>query len=171
MRHLIPFGLLVTSCGFGYANSNFVSTNVAPFPVDPISPDQVMVVSTPPARPFVEIGFIDGEASQAYGGAPESAVGAMRVVAARHGCDALLVTGPNNYGRGAEITMETAAGYHAACLVFTDKPRVARAAPPPRAPPGQRTFLFRSAVGTVYRVAPESRDAALRAGWTPIGTE
>jgi len=38
-------------------------------------------------------------------------------------------------------------------------------------PASGRTMLFRTAEGKVYRVKPESREAALRAGWVPIGSE
>jgi hypothetical protein len=42
---------------------------------------------------------------------------------------------------------------------------------PPASADSQRAQLFRTAEGKVYRVKPESREEAIRAGWVPIGAE
>jgi hypothetical protein len=84
------------------------------------------------------------------------------------------VTGTNDFARGIQVSSTTGAGYHAACLAYTDKdpvrPGVAvlRPPPPPAIPHG---LLFRNDEGNVYRVAPDAREAALRAGWTQVGAD
>src|SRR5262249_26269298 len=116
MRSMILVAACLAGCAAPYIDSNFVSTNVPGAPVEPVPAEAVAIVSTTPQRPFVEIGFVDGETYDVRGGAPESALMAMRREAGRHGCDALLVTGPNDFARGIQVSSTTAAGYHAACL-------------------------------------------------------
>jgi hypothetical protein len=113
--------------------------------------------------------LIEGESSDYSGNAPESALMAMRAEAGRRGCDVLLVTGANNFARGRDLWSSSGAGYHGACLAYTDKPPAP--APAPARVRLQHGLLFRSAQGNVYRVAPESRDEALRAGWVEIGSD
>jgi hypothetical protein len=173
MRTLIPALACLAGC-VPYVNSNFVPTNNSGGPVQPVPAEAVTIVSTAPQRPFVELGFVDGETYDVGGEAPELALMAMRREAGRHGCDALLVTGTNDFARGIQVSSTTGAGYHAACLAYTDKdparPGPVPLAPPP-APPTPHGLLFRDAEGNVYRVAPDARAAALHAGWTPIGAD
>jgi hypothetical protein len=82
-----------------------------------------------------------------------------------------MITGSNNNVSGWKGRTSTQAGYHGVCLVFLDQPDAPpppSTAPPPPAPTGT---LFRNSQGTIYRVQPESYDAARRSGWAPVETQ
>lgn len=179
MRIAFTFPMLLAGCSVVRVLVDFVPTNPSPRPMQPKPPNEVLIVSTPPKRPFAEVGFIDGQSNGSQVG-PAETLGEMQSAAGRIGCDVLLITGANNMVSGFRGSSYTEPGYHGACLVFTDTPV---AAPQPKSssqatPAAQAkspalppVLLFRSAKGNVYRVQPESRDEALRAGWIPIGRE
>jgi hypothetical protein len=120
MRPLLPFVALLTGC-FSYARpTTIVATNPPPHSLWPRPPNEVAVVSTPPARPFIEVGLVEGYPTHHEGNAPASIVASMRSAAGRHGCDVLMITGANNIVDGWTYFTWTTLGYHGACLVFTD---------------------------------------------------
>jgi hypothetical protein len=173
MRILIPLSILLASCaiGAGGPRAAFVPTNPTPGPLSAKWPNQVTIASTPPNRPFYEIGFIDGWQGSAFD--DEAAVLAqMRVAAAQRGCDVLLVTGPNNDVSGyAHGSTSTTFGYHAACIVLGEPsppPPPVAPLPQPEKPAVASGLLFRNAEGTVFRVQPDGREAALRMGWVEV---
>ena len=170
MRRVLPFfSLSIALANYvihGYTTTtHFVPTNPAPN-LPPKRPSDVNIASTPPNRPFYEIGFIDGWAGHFDN--HETVLAQMRIAAAQRGCDVLLVTGSNNQVSGNDMSTSTNLGYHAACVVLGEppplppSPSASQAAAPP---PG---ILFRNAEGSVFRVQPEGKDAALRLGWVPI---
>src|SRR6516225_3034174 len=77
------------------ANVDFVPTNGSPRTMRSKPPEQVTITSVAPTRPFAEVGFLEGRALY-YGHGPGEVVATMRASAARYGCDALMITGPNN---------------------------------------------------------------------------
>jgi hypothetical protein len=165
MHRLLPIvGLLVGGCVVPQIGVDFVPTNGSPRPMYVKAPEQVMITSTPPTRPFAEVAFVEGRSYYHGYDDPARVVASMRASAAGYGCDALMITGPNNEvsGLGGGST-HTHAGYHGVCLVFLDQPY----APPPP-PPSPTSMLFRSSSGGVYRVEPDSFEAARRMGWVPV---
>jgi hypothetical protein len=151
----------------GNARVEFVPTNGSPRPMHSNSPEQITIVSTPPAQPFVEVGFLEGRSSEYARQSYKEVVASMRAAAATYGCDALLITGVNNDVSGWRGS-STHPGYHGACLVF---PNQQEAPPPPstQPPPAPAGMLFRNSEGTIYRVQPESYESARRLGWVPVG--
>lgn len=143
--------------------SSFVVTNPPPSSVSlrARQPADVPVISTPPARPFVEIGFIEGQGTSFAD--RNEVLADMRRTAGQHGCGALLITGPNNVVSGLRGDTTTYDGYHGICLAFTDG-----VAPTATAVPAPPTLLFRDASGNVYRVQESERSAVQRLGWIEI---
>jgi hypothetical protein len=174
MRSIGLFFVLVVGCATAARSSTFVPTNASPRPLWSKSPSEVAVVSTPPARAFVEIGLVESWPSGYWEEGPQGVLDKMRADAGRYGCDALLITGvnqsdPPDIGRPRM-------GYHGACLVYPDAVPPAPTAPVAAAPPAPKpseppALLFRNTEGNVYRVRPEARDQALHAGWVQIGTD
>jgi hypothetical protein len=176
MRSLIPVLGLLAGCVIreGYA-TKFVPTNGAPQPMRPRAGAEIPIVSTAPNRPFVEVGFIEGWPESGFD--DESIVLArMRGLAGRLGCDVLLITGVNNDVSGHRWT-STMIGYHGACLVYGEAqpgaplalaPSVLPTPAPPPAKPAPTGLLFKNSEGNLYRVQPEARDEALRAGWVRV---
>jgi hypothetical protein len=194
---------LAALCGCGKLIAvNLVPTNPAPHALVARAPGDVKVVSTPPAEPFAEIGFIEGEPGDRQPVTPEAILYKMRETAGRWGCDYLLVTSSTFSNRGRDIEGYGGVGYHSSCLVLLDAAKSAAMAtsPPtpisadhedataastaptdfvgyapttasPPTPQSRHRLLFRTSEGNVYRVEPESRDEAVRAGWVQIGVE
>jgi hypothetical protein len=171
MRPLLLFLALLAGCIPLRPETIVVPTNPSPRPLWPKPPHEVAIVSTPPARPFAEVGLVEGHAMSALENDPHGVLWSMRSTAGSYGCDALMITGANNVDRGWRFRW-TSLGYHGVCLVFPDAvkppPPAETAAPADTTPPA---LLFRNTEGSLYRVAPESRDRALRAGWVQVGTE
>jgi hypothetical protein len=84
------------------------------------------------------------------------------------GCDAYMITAPNNVVTGWKGSTSTHAGYHGACLVFLDRPEDATPAPTMPPPPAETGTLFRDSNSATYRVQPESFEAARCMGWVPV---
>jgi hypothetical protein len=59
MRSLRPFVALLTGC-VSYPQTTIVATNPPPHSLWPRPPNEVAIVSTPPARPFIEVGLVEG---------------------------------------------------------------------------------------------------------------
>ena len=121
MRIAFAFPMLLAGCSFVRVLVNFVPTNPSPRPMQPKPPNEVLIVSTPPNRPFAEVGFIDGQSNGSRVG-PAETLGEMRSAAGRIGCDVLLITSANNMVGGFRGSSYTGPGYHGACLVYTDTP-------------------------------------------------
>jgi hypothetical protein len=172
MRILVPLLSVLAGCAWvPWPTTQFIPTNAAPQPMRPKAPDDVSIVSTAPNRPFVEVGFIEGWQENSLE-EEASVLAKMRAKAGALGCDVLLITGTSNYVSGFRGSTDTEVGYHGACLVFGEAPpRAAEAAPPAAVsthagvPSG---LLFRNGEGNLYRVQPEAKDDALRAGWTQV---
>jgi hypothetical protein len=170
MRRFIPLLALLTSCLAVTPTTQFIPTNASPVPLRPKSGTEVPVVSTPPTRPFVELGLIEGR-RMTWNDEP-NIIWSMRSSAGALGCDVLLLTGALSDNRGI-------AGYHGACLVYSDAPPPSQAAPgplaairtvapPPPPPPAPKGLLFRNREGNLFRVQPEGRSEALRMGWVEV---
>jgi hypothetical protein len=127
MRSLLLCVALLTGCGSYSRQTTIVATNPPPHSLQPRPPNEVAIVSTPPPRPFIEVGLVDGHPPSAEENEPASILASMRSAAGRHGCDALMITGANNIVHGSQYFTWTDLGYHGACLVFTDA-----AKPPPK---------------------------------------
>ena len=107
----------------------------------------------------------------------------MRATAGQLGCDVLLITGPNNHVSGHHGLTGTTMGYHGASLVFGEAPPraplafapsgsiAAGAAPTPAAASAPPGLLFRNQEGNLYRVQPDAKNEALRAGWVQVAKE
>lgn len=88
-------------------------------------PDQVqMFGSGPPKRAYVEVGILEGE-----GGFSDDAgqvLERMRQEAARLGCEALIVTGPDDsvsgYATKGSGSTTTQKGFLAVCILFEPEP-------------------------------------------------
>src|SRR5579859_2525442 len=102
-RYTCLLGLLVGGCVAPHITTDFVPTNGSTRPMRAKSPTQVSITSVPPARPFAEVGFIEGRSEYSYK-PPGEVVATMRATAAAYGCDALMITGPNNTVSGWRST-------------------------------------------------------------------
>ena len=120
MRSLLPFVALLTGCVSYPRQTTIVATNPPPHSLWPRPPNEVAIVSTPPARSFIEVGLVEGYPTSEEENEPASILASMRRAAARHGCDVLMITGANNIVHGSQYFTWTNLGYHGACLVFTD---------------------------------------------------
>ena len=195
----IQYVLLAVLGGCGNSIAvNLVPTNPAPHGLVGRSPDDVKIVSTPPAEPFAEVGFVEGEpGSDGRVVKPDAILFKMREAAGRWGCDYLLITSSTLTRSARDAEGYGGIGYHGTCLVLLDAAKSAAMATSPPAPtmldharatdlhtvplalssaaPASSTpthkLLFRTSEGNLYRVAPESRDEAIRAGWVQIGQE
>jgi hypothetical protein len=157
------------------ATTQFIPTNAAPLPMRPRVAAEVPIVSTAPQRPFVEVGFIEGYAENVWD-EHANVLARMRATAGRLGCDVLLITGPNNHVSGFKGSTGTEMGYHGACLVYGEAPPPppapqAAAPRPPPTPAAPAGLLYRNQEGNVFRVQPDAKAEALRAGWVPVEQE
>ncbi|HEY3746398.1 MAG TPA: hypothetical protein VGL17_09170 [Gemmatimonadaceae bacterium] len=180
---------------------NQVPTNPAPHALVGRSPGDVKIVSTPPAEPFAEIGFLEGEpVTDGRPVKPDAILYKMREAAGRWGCDYLLITSSTFTKNGRDAEGYGGIGYHGTCLVLLDAARSAAmatspatpamvdhqhatgpavshpfsspsSAPPSASAVSTHKLLFRTSEGNLYRVAPESREEAVRAGWVQVGQE
>src|SRR5579872_2197813 len=155
MRPAVTFIVLslcgLSGCLVGGARAVFVPTNPANVTLYPRTADDVAIVSTPPTRPFVELGFVEGSTEYTMTDDPhQDVLVQMRALAAIQGCQALLITGASNSAHLARAYGDAELGYHGVCLVFTDaegqKPPAAR----PSTPLAQGS-LFRDKEGNIHR--------------------
>lgn len=128
MRSLVSFGALlviaIVGCEPPVPSGVYTPTNPPPHSVSPRDPDTVEVISTGvPARPYVEIGLIDVEESSSEGMA--ALVKAMRYMAAKRGCDAVVLVGSGRDTTvvpmafpGPAIVTEGGQKLRGACIVY-----------------------------------------------------
>src|SRR5688572_27423068 len=86
MRSLLPFVALLPGCVHP-RQTTIVATNPPPHSLAPRPPNEVAIVSTPPARPFIEVGLVEGYPTTEAENEPASILASMRRAAGRHGCD------------------------------------------------------------------------------------
>jgi hypothetical protein len=102
--------------------------NPPPRPVSPRTPAQVEIfTASAPTRPFVEIGLIQaGIASDYSDSGMFDLMQALRDEGARHGCEAVVVSGESKMAtaQGNAITGATShertSGFRAACIMYSD---------------------------------------------------
>jgi hypothetical protein len=149
----LPVGCAVLF-GSGCASVlDYTPLNAPPFPVGPRSPDSVEIFSASmPPRPFVEIGQIKSEDSDAP---PEVVMDRMRTLAAEKGCDGVILQGQTEEAAtsGGLVALDVASillgaasrrpppvladptvpveGFVGSCVVYTDAPMAERAPMPP----------------------------------------
>ena len=95
----------------------YVATNPPPRPMAPRPAETVEIYATAaPPRPFLEVGII--QARQNYGDRDDlpRVIQAIRVAAARRGCDAVLLNGPSNMVSNQPAETE---GFWGACIQYT----------------------------------------------------
>jgi hypothetical protein len=137
LTRLIPLSLL--ALGACAPSIEYVATNRPAHALAPRPPESVEVyTASVPDRPFQEIGLIEIQQARAFatGDSPGEQIWALRVEAGRRGCEAVILTGPNDalvgyssrtaaVGReGAVVTasshQETLKGYRATCIIYRD---------------------------------------------------
>lgn len=94
--------------------------NASPRPLSAIDPAAVqMFTSGVPTRPFVEVALLEVQQTGAASLDDSSRVlGKLRVAAARHGCDGVILNDSANSTIGSSRTVHTLVGYRATCIVF-----------------------------------------------------
>jgi hypothetical protein len=108
--------------GCGSTVTSFMPLNESPRPLAARSVNEVKVFTTSiPKSAFVEVGLLTSGNSGLASANDFELINLLRVEAAKHGCDALVITGINKTATvaGASAT-ESTANYRAVCAVFTD---------------------------------------------------
>jgi hypothetical protein len=150
-RDCVTFAVVtVLTVACGGTTATFTPTNAPPRQMSTRSRDAVEVfIASKPDRPFVEIGMIEAQQSSAFSTDDASGVlASLRGEAARRGCDAVLISGPNDavvgsnaYGNGFVATRK---GYRGACIVYRGSDSV-------RGSAGARTVAGASRQASVSR--------------------
>ncbi len=131
---LLPAALLtLAACG---TTTRFAPLNTSPHQLRPRSALSVEIYSTSvPARPYTEIGLIQGTQSSEYSfhDMPEI-IATMRSRAGQIGCDALILNGPNTKSTTSMLGAanghfheRTLQGYWGTCVAFLPEPELASA--------------------------------------------
>ncbi len=112
--------LLVTGCGTTLTQTQI---NNPPHAMTPRPPASVEILASgPPTRPHVDVAILQAQ-QQAYSLDDQaSMIAQLRETAARLGCDALVINGPDNGSAGNRHTTWTLHGYFATCIAYTDVP-------------------------------------------------
>jgi hypothetical protein len=129
-RHiqLLPAALLaLAACG---TTTRFAPLNQPPHHLQPRAPESVQVFTTAtPARPYIEVGLIQGtqESEYSFDDMPEI-IAAMRVKAGELGCDGLVLNGPSSKGTESSLGIVSGAhhertleGFWGTCIAYTDR--------------------------------------------------
>jgi hypothetical protein len=115
MRKTSLLFLALCACG---PSMKVVPTNAPPRELEPKPANEVAVLEAPPSRAFVETGFLEGQSAGLRDS--EMLIASMREAAGRHGCDALLISGPTMVRGSKNGATWNRSGYRGSCLVFTE---------------------------------------------------
>ncbi|MGE5182249.1 MAG: hypothetical protein ACM31C_09310 [Acidobacteriota bacterium] len=112
--------VLVTACGTSLTQTQI---NQPPHAMSPRPAASVEILSSgPPTRPHVDVAILQAQ-QQAYSLDDQAdMIAKLRGEAARLGCDALVINGPDNGAAGTRDTTWTLHGYFATCIAYTDMP-------------------------------------------------
>lgn len=148
---VMAMAMAAAGCGTAI---EYTELNTPPGPMRPRDAASVEVfTTTPPPRPFVEVGMIE---SQQESGLSTDGMGEiiaqMREVAAERGCDALVISGSNDAVEGQAHHdhgyVGTLKGYRGACVVYTGE------ASAPAAPAAQAAAPAAPVDGAAAQPAP-----------------
>lgn len=116
-RLLVPLFVL-SACGSTLA---LTPLNASPRALAPLEPDSVeMFTSSLPNRPYVEVALLEVQQTGAASFDSSSDVLIkLRRVAAKHGCEGVILNGSANSTLGNAQNVQTLVGYRGTCIVFT----------------------------------------------------
>jgi hypothetical protein len=110
--------LVATGCGTALTQT---AINAPPHAMPPRPAASVEILSSgPPTRPHVDVAILQAQ-QEAYSlDDNNDMIGKLREQAARLGCDALVINGPDNGTFGENHNTWTLHGYFATCIAYTD---------------------------------------------------
>jgi hypothetical protein len=101
-RRLAPALIASLLCACSTTSASYTALNPAPHDLYVREPRDVEVFSSaPPDRPHVDVGLITVEQGDIGHGSPEALIAMLREMAARRGCDALVVAPPGSKSESA----------------------------------------------------------------------
>ncbi len=122
LARLVLMGAGLTAAGCG-VQTGWMMLNPAPRPLKARPADEVqMFTGSQPTRPFVEHGLVTTGIS-VLGPGELAQLAALKEEAAKHGCDAVVITGENKMaqsGGSHGVATERTYAFRAICAVFTD---------------------------------------------------
>jgi hypothetical protein len=123
-----PF-LGVGACGTAIQD---IPLNAPPSAMHPRDPSTVVVyVSQRPPWPYTEVAMLEGQRASTYSfDRPEAVMTKLRAYAAKKGCDAIILNGPNDATVGGATVVNgtgsgyvtTLQGYRTTCVMFNREP-------------------------------------------------
>ena len=122
---IAALALASTAVACGYSTS-FTPTNVPPRPLEARPEASVeLFTSTPPKRPYVEVGLLSSQHDGMYSlSSDDEVMLGLRKKAAQVGCDAVVVTAEtgNLVGTVSSTTVNTRTlkSFRAVCAMYTD---------------------------------------------------
>ena len=124
LKSLALISLLLTGCG---TTMMITKLNNSPRPLEQRTPESVYIFMTgKPEKPYIEISLITSQqASEFSNDNTPQIIQKMRLEAAKQGCDALIISGPNDATVGSTNSrgtgsVTTLTGFHGACIVYKD---------------------------------------------------